>query len=361
MHEELPTWMREPPLLEMAREHTASSIRTELLALRKGGELPDRCPEVDAEGAGEGARAGSPLSLLLDGYRAGHQAQWAAWFELIESDNPPPDQRADLLRRGSAFFFDYAARLSGFVTEEYMAERDRALRSAEQRRMRLVLSVLAADPIDPGSLDYPMEGTHIGVVASGEGAAEALRELTRRLERRSLVLEVGEGTWAWIGGAPPLHDVVEVWEADGRVSVGIGSKASGVEGFRRTHRQASQAYRAATRTGAGLVHYSDVALEDLSSRDQEDARAFVASELHGIHGEDLRSKRLRETLHAYFASGQNAKTAAARLGIHQQTVAQRLATVEERTGQSVVLRRAEFEVALRLRNHLDKPSAADSH
>jgi hypothetical protein len=353
--------MQEPPLADAARQFTANSIRAELLALRSGGNLPDECPRVDAEGAREGARASSPLSLLLDGYRAGHQAQWEAWFDLVKTERVAEAERDEVLRRGSRFFFDYAARLTAFVTEEYMAERDRALRSAEQRRMRLVVGALDGEPVDTVSLDYPFDLHHLAIVASGEGVAEALRNSARELDRRSLVLEVGEGTWwAWLGGAAPLGEAEQVLDVGGDAVVGIGTETFGAEGFRRTHRQAARAHSFATRTGARKAHYRDLVLEDLASRDEEDARAFIASELRGIDGEDRRSKRLRSTLLAYFDKGQNAKVAAADLGVHQQTVAQRLASVEERIGQPVALRRAELEVALRLRSYLDEPRAASS-
>ena len=355
MHEELPVWMGEPPLRDAAHELTANSIRAELLALRSGGDLPDECPPVDAEGAREGARAGSPLSLLLDGYRAGHQAQWEAWFDLVEAEQLAGAERDEILRRGSRFFFDYAARLSAFVTEEYMSERDRALRSAEQRQMRLVVRALDGEPVDTGSLDYPFDIHHIAIVASGDGAGEALRNRARELDRRSLVLEVAEGIWwAWLGGAAPLAQAEQRLELARDLVVGIGTATFGAEGFRRTHRQASRAHGVAIRRGASAAHYRDLVLEDLASRDEEDARAFVASELHGIAGEDQRSKRLRSTLLVYFAKGQNAKAAAAHLGIHQQTVAQRLAAVEERIGHAVAPRRAELEVALRLSNYLEE-------
>ena len=74
----------------------------------------------------------------------------------------------------------------------------------------------------------------------------------------------------------------------------------------------------------------------------------MARELHGLDGADARSGRLRETLRAYFASGQNASAAAALLGVHEHTVSYRLRTIEERLGRPVTARRAELETALRL-------------
>jgi DNA-binding PucR family transcriptional regulator len=74
----------------------------------------------------------------------------------------------------------------------------------------------------------------------------------------------------------------------------------------------------------------------------------VARELRGLDGADVRSVRLRGTLRAYFASGQNAAAAAAMLGVHEHTVGYRLRTIEERLGRPVTTRRAELEMALRL-------------
>jgi DNA-binding PucR family transcriptional regulator len=108
------------------------------------------------------------------------------------------------------------------------------------------------------------------------------------------------------------------------------------------------AQRAAAAVDSAVVHYEDIAVEAIALRDEEAARDFVASELRGIDGSDTRSTRLRETLEAYFASGQNAAATAAALGVHEQTVGQRLRAVEERTGRPIIERRAELEVALRL-------------
>jgi DNA-binding PucR family transcriptional regulator len=101
-----------------------------------------------------------------------------------------------------------------------------------------------------------------------------------------------------------------------------------------------------------VTHYGEVALEALAAGDPDEARAFVVRELRGLEGDDARARRLRETLRAWFAAGQNAAATAAALGVHEQTVAARLRAVEERTGAPPAARRAELETALRLREYL---------
>jgi DNA-binding PucR family transcriptional regulator len=57
---------------------------------------------------------------------------------------------------------------------------------------------------------------------------------------------------------------------------------------------------------------------------------------------------LRETLRAYLASGRNAVTAAAALGIDRHTVQRRLRKVEDTLGRILPTCHAELEVALGL-------------
>jgi DNA-binding PucR family transcriptional regulator len=70
-----------------------------------------------------------------------------------------------------------------------------------------------------------------------------------------------------------------------------------------------------------------------------------------------RSETLRATLAAYFGSGQNAASAAALLGVHERTIANRLRAIEAQAGRPVATRRAELEMALRLRDLLATPAS----
>lgn len=362
MGERMPEWaVDSSDTAGRMRQFALDSIRNELRAFREE-RLPERCPEIDAQGAREGARIGGLLDLLLAGYRSGQQAQWEAWLDLVEEQASDPELRRLLLERGSRFFYEYADRLSGFATDEYTRERDRILRSREQRRVHSVRELLDGRETEPVGLDYELDQRHLGVVAWGPEAEPAARALAEELDRRALLVGVVEETWwGWLGGRTPLTDAAF---ADFRPSAGtglaLGADLEGLNGFRRTHRQAERAQRIAIARGELFADYEQVALEALASVDHGEASAFARRELRGIDGGDRRAARLRETLEAYFATGHNAAAAAARLGVHEQTIAQRLRTVEERVGRSVSERRAELEVALRLRRSLGPPSAAEA-
>jgi DNA-binding PucR family transcriptional regulator len=122
----------------------------------------------------------------------------------------------------------------------------------------------------------------------------------------------------------------------------------GLHGFRITRRQAQRARQLAA-AEPSLTRYSDVAVETLASENPEEARSFVDRELGELGADSAVSARIRETLAAYFAAGHNAASATTTLGVHQQTVANRLRAAEERLGHPIGSRRVELELALRLR------------
>jgi GGDEF-like domain/PucR C-terminal helix-turn-helix domain len=342
-----------PELLEPQRRLARDSIQAEIRALREG-RLPSELAAADAELAQAAARIGAPLSTLGWGFRASHQRQWQRWFELVESREQDPGRRRQMLERGSAFFFAYADRMLQMVTAEYTRERERLLRSTEQRRFHLVRELLDGTPVDSASLGYDLGPWHVGLVVWGPAAGEAVHALAGALGRRLLLVGVVEDTyWAWISfrDAPGRADVDRaarlIPEAEARLAVGGAHR--GPQGFRRTHREARDAHRVALSRDGEVTRYEEVALVVLAARDEDGARAFLASELRGLEGSDVRTRRLRQTLATYLACGLNAAATAHRLSVHEQTVTNRLRAIEERTGRAVLDRHAELATALGLR------------
>lgn len=357
LHEELPEWSAErPELADTIRVGAQEAIGGELRALARQA-LPEACPEFDAEGARQCARLGVPLEAVVLQYRLGHAVQWDAWFDVVEAQALGEERRRELLERGSRFFFAYANRLTRFAVAEYNSARESLVRQSEQRRMFLVRELLAGRDIDAEALGHDLAHHHLGVIAWGDAPDEAINGLARSLDRTALIVGADRGeSWGWLGGVRPLVARQRARLKDLRPPEGtrlaVGDEEPGVEGFRRTHRQASIARHAGGRGDAPVIGYGEIALEALASSDRRAAREFVARELHGLDGSDRRTERLRRTLRAYFSCGQQAVAAAAALGVHQQTVGQRLRAIEERLGTAVNTRRAELEVALRLRDYL---------
>ena len=319
--------------------------------------LPDGPPPVDAHGARAAARMGD-LKALLSGYRIAHMVLWETWLTLIEGSEAEQSARSGLLRYGSQFLFHYAAMLGDYVAESYQLELGQSLRSGEQRRFQVVKGLLDGRSSLSAELDLNLEQHHLGVVIWGDGGQVAARELAATVGRRLFVVSPFEHVWwGWLSGGQPLGPA---WESVTRdllpppaTGLAVGLEGFGEDGFRATHGQAQRARRIAARLGRPLVLYADVAVEALLGDNTADARAFVEHELHGIEDDSTASQRIRETIAAYFAAEHNAASAAAVLGIHQQTVANRLRAAEERLGHPVSSRRIELETALRLRATLD--------
>jgi hypothetical protein len=342
-----------PELWEAMRASCLANIERGLADLSRGDTLPEQPPPEARELALLTARLDLSLAALLRCYRVAHAFMWQQWFDAVEREPADPAVRRDALERGSRFFFAYVDRVSTLVTDEYTAERDRFMRSREQRRTQLVRDVLdGADP-DPdealGQLDYDLRLHHLALVISGQDPEAVVAELVRALEapHQLVVSLAGDRAWAWLGRTREFR-LPERLDAPGGATISLGDPAPGVDGFRRSHREARDAHVVALRSGRAVIRYDDVALEALVAGDESRVRAFVARELRGLDGNDVRSRRLRETLRAYFSTGQNASAAAALLGVHEHTVAYRLRAIEERLGRPVTARRAELETALRL-------------
>ena|GEM_PF-3801396 len=158
----------------------------------------------------------------------------------------------DRLQREAQARFD---RLLAAVGEAYEQEaRGRPRGTAERRReavKRLLAGELVADDVD---LAYDLEGSHLAVMAEGEGAEALLQALARGCGRRLLAVQrEEEPTWAgWLGGARQLSS------AGAR-----GPRGDRRDGRRRRHRRAGRPSRrlalqppagqggAADRPGAG--------------------------------------------------------------------------------------------------------------
>jgi hypothetical protein len=360
LSQRVPAWLTETAFSrEQIADVTRVSLQTQLRAFRHN-DLPDSCPEGDAAAARMVARVGE-LELFSNGYRSAQMVLWEAWFCLIEdSTQLDAAERRALLSRGSDFFFRYADLLADYVAEVYQQELTKLHASGEQRRFHAIKALLDGESLTaaPGTLDLDLAQHHLGLLAWGPEGPSAARDLAAAVGRRLLLVAPIEGSWwGWISGTRPFgreeQRTLERFQPGPGAAVALGMQEFGAQGFRTTHRQAQRARQLAPGGEASLTRYADIAVEALASENASEARSFVARELGVLDDESTRSRQIRATLAAYFAAEHNAASAAATLGVHQQTVANRLRAAEERLGHSVGSRRVELEIALRLRAALD--------
>ena len=215
--------------------------------------------------------------------------------------------------------------------------------------------MLAGESLDTSGLGYDFDVHHVGAMACGPEAAEALRRLAAVLDRSLLLLRRDEETaWAWLGGRQALEfEAVE--QASRRAGPprppsAVGEPGKSIAGWRLSHRQAQAALPIALRTADALTRYADVAL--LASVLQDDLLVASLRQLYLVPLEAERDggEALRETLRAYFAAERNVSSAAATLGVSRRTVASRLHAIEERFGCPLGACAADAEAALRLQD-----------
>jgi hypothetical protein len=332
---------------EGLRAAVCAAIDHGLTAIQLGDRRPPSPPPALLAQARTAARSDVSLDTVLRRYIAGHALLVDFLVEEAEASKLGSGTLQRLLR-GQAALVDG---LLTAVSEEHARESHNRLSSVEQRR-ELIERLLAGEPLDTSQIAYDFEACHLGLIAKGPDAAEAVRSLTAPLDRRLLLVQRRDGAvWAWLGGRRSI-DAEELRRAvptpPPRVSIALGEPARGLGGWRLTHQQARAALPVALRGSQRVTRYAEVAL--LASNFQDD---LLATSLRMLYLAPLQRERdggkvARETLRAYFAAGRNVSSAAASLGVSRRTVANRLRAVEGHLDCPLAACAAEVEAALRL-------------
>ena len=175
--------------------------------------------------------------------------------------------------------------------------------------------------------------------------------------RRAFTIPSGaHALWAWVATpVPPDRTALGPLAARyPRIRVAVGRSAKGIGGFRRTHREAVKAQQTAAAAGSlgGLTLYEDVELIALLAADAEGMQAFVASELGtAMAAPGRRAAHLLDTALAFLRCNGNASATAQLLGIHRNTVRNRLIRTEELLGRALEVPNVRLELALALHAH----------
>jgi DNA-binding PucR family transcriptional regulator len=126
-------------------------------------------------------------------------------------------------------------------------------------------------------------------------------------------------------------------------NVAIGTMADGMEGFRRSHREAgevrgvaivSERFNSSTPT---VIAATDPGLSVVArlGGDVVGTRDWVGTVLGELATDDENDQRLRETLRVYLGSGGSYKMAAEELNLHFNSVKYRVARAIDRRGRQI--------------------------
>ncbi|MDX8150983.1 helix-turn-helix domain-containing protein [Patulibacter brassicae] len=317
----------------------------------------DLAPAAAVALAHELAVAGVPAETVARSYRVGQEVAWATLLDAIERlaerDGVPV---VESVRATTPVLFAFVERMMTVTMAAYDDALDDERRSLARRRRRLVDGLLDGTVAAIGEdgerfLGYRLDGLHLAIALPGP-ATRTDEGLVRRLGTdlgTGGTLVVGER--AWIHLARPLRPsdraaVGRAFAEAGRRG-GVGDPGSGVPGFRASHEQAELALRVRRARGhedVGATWARDVGIEALGLEATTSARRLATAELAALEG---LSARTRRTLLAWLETGSNVG-AAARLGVHEQTVRNHLRLVEDRLPGPLLERRTELHVALRL-------------
>jgi len=332
-----------------------------LQAVEHGPEWSAPVPSEAAAQARRAARAGVSAGTVLRRYVAGHRRLGELIAQELGGAGAPEHQPVLLYVRQTQERL--LERLAALIEHEYEQERRRIERSPGQRRLELVRGLLAGQAPPRGALaqlGYELEGWHLGAIALGPAASDTLERL-RPLGRLLVVSESEETAWGWIGSARKLvpADLVRLHGESAAASLAVGEPASGIDGWRRTHRQAQDALQVLLRKPQPCVRYADVALLAPWLAQPDRARGLVELYLSPLDVQRDKGVLLRLTLRVYLDSGRNASAAARTLGIDRRTLAHRLEKIECCLGHTLSVRLPELEVALRLHELLHGPDSPD--
>lgn len=308
------------------------------------------------------ARRGIGADTVAASYRLALNGFWAAWTQLLR-ERAAPDELADALDASIRWMLTFIDALSERVIAIHEQERRAWVRSGEAVRAATIRALLDGEPGDPqvaeSRLGYPLGRTHRCVVAwceeeggeppdqarvAGEVAAAlgAARVVSLAVERDAVAV------WALVDPAEAHQPAAAATRG---LSLAVGRAHAGLDGFRWSFREAMHARRVAQlerRPAGAVVRYEQVALQALAGSDLEHARRFVSWQLGPLAAPDASSAALAETVRAYLVHESNLRAAAAHLGIHHNTVANRLRRAVELLGGPLAERGAELLVALAL-------------
>ncbi len=342
-----PTEVADPAYAEGLRTAVSIALDHGLSAIEgRSANLP--VPPALLVQARLAARGGVSLDTVLRRYFAGYSILGDF---LVQEGELLDKIELKAVLRSQAVLLD---RLLDAVSEEYARESEFRVNSTEQRRADCARRILSGELVDVAELGYDFDAQHLGLLAFGPDAVQAVRGLGDALDRRLLLVQPEECTaWAWLGGGRKFDSgeigslLARSWPE--QTAVAIGEPAEGLAGWRLSHRQAAAALPIALSGPQACVRYSDVALLATVLRD-----GLLAASLRHLYLKPLETERdggkiLRQALRAYLAAGRNVSSAAAALGIDRHTLTARLRMAEEKFGRPLDSCMPDLETALRLR------------
>jgi DNA-binding PucR family transcriptional regulator len=368
-------------LLALVYDSVQGNLDTFIPAVRHGIPIDHIEPPTAAlEHARRLAQRGVDADYLVRTYRLGHQAVIRIVLDEIRVAQLDTQLALDVFEQITSTSFRYVDRMSRLVLTAYQNERDRWLANQNRVRALGVQEVLAGGEIDideaADTIRYPLRRIHLSLIVwcgESEDGNELVAmerfvaELAKALNAHERPLFIGADRvtgWVWIpvpvDAAP--HAITRLREfADARTDapwIAAGDPHPGVDGFRRSHRQALAARAVVIASEShppAMTMYGDpgVVVAAQFGADLDQARAWVGDVLGPLASATDSDERMRETLREFLHSGSSFKATADRLHLHVNSVKYRVQRALERRGRPITDDRLDVEVALLLCHWFD--------
>lgn len=332
-------------------------------------------PSAAYEYARRLAQRGVPMSALVRAYRLGQQYLLEMIFAECERLDAPLEVRSAAYERIVVFTFDYIDWISQGVVTVYEGERERWLAERNSARVGRIHELIAGVDVDIDAaetvLGYRLRVHHLGGVLWVDETGTQQDQLSRFTRAATSIAEFLGSTWTPLV-IPRDRATAWVWMAvreDVELDVGgiqallakaggppapnlaLGRPASGVEGFRRTHREALHAQQV-TMVGddpqRSVTTFDEPGLKvaALMANDLDTARTWVHETLGDLALDDEQHARLRHTLMLFFQHDSSYTATADAMLMHKNSVKYRIASAEKAMGWPVSSDRQAIELAL---------------
>jgi GGDEF-like domain/PucR C-terminal helix-turn-helix domain len=375
LEQAIPELRGDARIVELLGTSVEGNVDTVLHALRHDIAVQNVvAPTAALEYARRLAQHGVPVHALVRAYRLGQRQMNELVFREVRETDIDPTAHVAVLEAITSTLYEYIDWISQQVVAVYEDERERWLEnqnSVRALRVREVVAGRTTIDIDAtsDSIRYPLRWHHLAVVAwyPDDGCmSDELAQLQRFLGELGQATDVGskplfaaadETTgWGWLPYRSAPSDAVELVRecATARTDslrVAIGTVAMGVDGFRRSHREALGARGVAVAGGAqgpAAIAASEpgLAAAALLGTDIGAARLWVADVLGDLASDTENDARLRETLRVFLRCGSSYKQSADELDLHFNTVKYRIGRAVARRGTPIEHDRLDVELAL---------------
>jgi PucR C-terminal helix-turn-helix domain/GGDEF-like domain len=363
----------DPQLLDLMHASIEGNVATILNAIHHGIPIERvESPMAALEYARRLAQRGVPANALVRAYRIGHKVVLDMIVEGIHQVGADPTLGLDVFGQIAAISFRYIDWISQQVVEVYEAERDRWLENRSRVRDVRVAEILEGGDIDVDAMikafGYPLRKVHLGLVvwfSEDVNFGNEFVRLERFLDELAEHMDAGSALfvaadrvsgWGWIPLGANATDPVEcvrrfVVNHDEGPYVALGEALPGVDGFRRSHRQAQHAHRVAIVAASStprVTAFSDQGLPAaaLMGTDISEARAWVGEVLGPLATDSDNDAMLRETLALFLRENGSYKAAAEQLHLHVNGVKYRIQRAIQRRGRPIADDRLDVELAL---------------